>query len=98
MFQAGPVLTWLTLSGKNVQEAFWVNAGAQILYRDSDKLFLLESEDFNRPTTHEITNVKKNGSIYYSDDIGAVFFLEQNTGQLSIIEILPHSIANIKKP
>ena len=88
-----PMISWLTLDGKSIQKAFWVNNGSQILYQDNNKLFLLESEDFDRPMKYEIITVKKDSRIFYSDEIGVVFYLEQGSGHLSLIEILPHNLS-----
>ena len=88
LFEQGPPLAWLMTNGNDIQQAFWVNETSQILYRDADKVLLLETDTLEKPISYEIINVKPEGAIEYSDTLGTLFYLDKETGCLSSIEIL----------
>ena len=93
LFEQGPPLTWPITNGNNIQQAFWVNETSQILYRDEDKIFLLEADE-GESLSYEIIGIRPNSAIEYSDTLGTLFYLDKETGHLSSIEILkiPHAI------
>lgn len=92
LFEQGPPVAWPMTGGSNIQQAFWVNEGSQILYRDQNKIFLLETDSMGKALLYEIVNVKPEGAIEYSDTLGTLFYLDQETGHLCSIEILNRRI------
>jgi len=97
LFEQGPPLVWPITNGNNIQQAFWVNETSETLYRDQNKIFLLETDAPGKPLPYEIINVKPDGAIEYSDTLGTLFYLDKETGCLSSIEILNRGI-NVPLP
>src|SRR6185503_2779703 len=49
LFQIGPQTRWLGLKEDNIQQAFFVNDGLNILFSNGDTVFLTEQENFGQP-------------------------------------------------
>ena len=88
-FETGPKLVWVFKQGKEIEQAFWVYEGSHILFRDQNRVFLLELETYGKPRLNELFSVKEGSSIYYAEDTGEVFYLEEHTGYLSSLEVVP---------
>lgn len=89
LFGPGPLVTWLTQTAENIEQAFWVNKGTYVLYRDQNKIVLIETERFNKPAAYEIFNVKRHSSVVYSETTGKLYYLDNQTQQLSSVTIVP---------
>ncbi|HBG61764.1 MAG: hypothetical protein A2Y06_00530 [Omnitrophica WOR_2 bacterium GWA2_37_7] len=86
-------INWLVNGKNNITQAFWAYKGSHILYADSDNIYLTEADIFDKPGEVEITSIKKNSHIYYSDITGKCYYLEPKTLKLVSLEIIPpHSI------
>ncbi len=92
VFEKGPSLTWLDLAARNIREAHWLNNGAQILYLDGEKIFITETESFGKQEIHKIVKNKKETNIHYANLAGRLFFLEEKTGHLKSIKIIPREL------
>ena len=88
LFEQGPPLGWSITNGHDIQQAFWVNEASQILYRDEDKIFLLEADSLGESLPVEIIGVRPGSAVEYSESLGTLFYLDKKTGYLSSIEIL----------
>lgn len=80
-------LSWLAVKSENIEQAFWVNDNAQILYREGHKVFVVEAKNFGLCFPNKIVDIKDGSSINYSDENKTLFYLGPKTGQLSSIEI-----------
>ena len=89
IFEAGPEVAWVFKKGEKIEQAFWVYEGSHILFRDGDKVFLLELETYGKPRLDYLVEVKHKSSIFYSEEEGKLYYLDPTTGQPSSIEILP---------
>lgn len=89
IFESGPKLTWVFKKGEQIEQAFWVYEGSHILFRDKDKIFLLELETYGKPHLNFLTAVKHKSAIFYSEDLGKLYYLDSTTGNLTSMEILP---------
>jgi hypothetical protein len=89
LFGPGPLVTWLTKTAENIEQAFWVNRGTYVLYRDQSKVVLMETEKFNKPAGYEIMQVKRNSAVVYSDATGTLYYLDGHTQQLSALTVVP---------
>ncbi len=89
VFENGPRLFWIFKRGEKIKQAFWVYEGAHILFRDADKVFLLELETYGKPHLNFLVQVKKKSSVFYSDSLGKLYYLEGSTDKLCSIEVLP---------
>jgi hypothetical protein len=81
-------ISWLNLNGKDITKALWINKGHQILFIDGDTVFLTDTESFGQSEFHEVTKIKHDGSIAYSDNIGRLFYLTDNEDYLASLEII----------
>ncbi|MFC1644374.1 PEGA domain-containing protein [Candidatus Omnitrophota bacterium] len=88
-FEKGPSLTWIYSGGKNIEQCFWVYETSHILFRDGSDLFLAELEEYGKVTLNHIFDVKTSSTIYYSEDTGAVYFLDAASNALLSVGIVP---------
>jgi len=89
VFEKGPKLVWIYKQAEKIEQAFWVFGGSHILFRDDDKVYLIELETYGKPILRRLLQVKKKSSVFYSEESGKLYYLESATGHLSSVEILP---------
>ncbi|MBI3999941.1 MAG: PEGA domain-containing protein [Candidatus Omnitrophica bacterium] len=89
VFEAGPKVVWAFRQGEKIEQAFWVYEGSHILFRDKNKVFLLELETYGKPHLYELIEVKHKNSVFYSEEAGKLYYLDSTTGSLSSVEVLP---------
>ncbi|MBI4394675.1 MAG: PEGA domain-containing protein [Candidatus Omnitrophica bacterium] len=89
VFETGPKVVWLFKQGEKIEQAFWVYEGSHILFRDKNKVFLLELETYGKPHLYELAKVKDKSSVFYSEEAGKLYYLDASTGNLSYLEVLP---------
>ncbi|MBN2482759.1 MAG: PEGA domain-containing protein [Candidatus Omnitrophica bacterium] len=76
-----PVSVRLVYSGgRNIAQCFWVHNGTHILYRERDRLFLLELMSDEKHHLEYIVRAQNNSDIFYSDEDGYIYYLDQNGG------------------
>jgi hypothetical protein len=88
-FETGPALIWLARNREEIKQAFWVYEGSHILFVDKERVFLVELETHGKPKLHEILSVKRDSSIFYSDELGTLSYIEPETGKVVSIQLLP---------
>ncbi len=91
-------LIWIYKQGQKIEQAFWVFNGSHILFRDRNKVFLMELETFGKPHLQELLEVKEKSSLYYQEDSGNLYYLEKTTGHLSVLELLRKEILTLPFP
>ena len=84
-----PRVQWVFTEGNAIQQAFWVYEGSHLLFRDGDRVFLLELEPYGASRLHELLQVQRNSAVLYSEESGTLYFLERAAGKLCSMEILP---------
>ena len=85
----GVRVSWLFNEGVNIEQGLWVYGGSHILFRDNDKLFLLELKGAKSgPGVNQIIQVKRKSQFFYSEHSGKVYYLNPS-GFLSSLEIIP---------
>ncbi len=89
VFESSAKLVWVFKQGKRIEQAFWVYEGSYILFRDDNKIFLLELETYGKPHLYELLEVRHDSSIFYSEESGELYYLDPVSGNLSSMEILP---------
>lgn len=77
VFEKGPVLSWVFKHGKRIEQAFWVYDGSHILFRDENRIFLLEFETHGKPHLYPLLEVKRKSDVFYAE---ALFPFDQITG------------------
>lgn len=91
LFEIGPQVRWLGITERNIQQAFFVNDGLNIVFRDGDTLFLTETANYGQPVAHDITKIHKNSSVTYNHHENSLYYLEADKGHLSVIRLGPRS-------
>ncbi len=87
VFEMGPDIHWLPVSGKDIRQAFWVNKDSHILYLDRNQVKIVET---NASTESPADNITKTDSeVIYDDVSGKLFYLDPQTHQLMSLTILP---------
>ena len=89
MFEKGPRLRWIFQKGNSVSQAFWVYEGSHILFRDGNHVYLLDTETYGEPEVLEIVKVREGTAVYYHEENGHLYYLNEESGRLESIEILP---------
>ena len=89
LLETPPQLQWVFQQGVDIEQVFWVYGGSHVLFRDEDRVLLLELETSGKPHLCEVIQVKRKSSVFYSDDSGKLYYLDRSTGTPSSIEILP---------
>lgn len=83
-----PPLTWLKLKQKNIAHAEWINDGEQILWQTDRAVYLTDTMSLGQPRVEKIADIAKNSRIDYSEDSGALFYLDDKR-RLTAVKILP---------
>ncbi len=97
VFEAGPKITWVAENAEGIQQAFWVNNGSHILFRDLAEMKLAEVDSYAPASIFEVGKV--NGEISYSDPLGKVFFIDKDTGKLMSLTVVPeHQMIQFELP
>ncbi len=84
-----PVLTWIFDDGKRIEQLFFVEEGSHLLFRDKSQVFLLELETDGKQRCFPVVEVKRKSSIFYSEELGTLYYLDRSLGHLVCLEILP---------
>lgn len=87
VFDTGPGLRWLDVGGRNIRQAFWVNSGSYVLYRDGNKIKISEANDGPKPFVSDVAETLSD--IVYSEKTGKLYFIDQQTHKLTALTILP---------
>ncbi len=97
IFETGPAINWLSVGGKDIQQATWVNKGTHIFYRDRDQIKITESEMADKPFIGDV--VRTNDDFLYDNDTGLVYYIDDKTRQFMATTILPrHEFIVFKIP
>ena len=89
VFEEGPRLAWVFKEGQKIEQAYWVYEGSHILFRDKDRVLLLEIEAYGKPHLDLVSSVKSKSSVFYSEESGKLYYLENTKGRLLCVGILP---------
>ena len=82
---------WVFQDGHNIQQAFWAHDGSHVVFRDDDRVRLLELGTPGEPALEELVQVKRHSAILYNDAWGRLYYLDRTTGDLRAIQLLPGS-------
>lgn len=88
VFERGPELSWLFTDGKQIAQCFWAYESSHIIFRDGNKVFLLEFEPSGKPQLNHVVEVKAKTSIYYSEGLGMLYYIDSTSAKLASIEIV----------
>lgn len=84
-----PELRWAFKRGRHIEQAFWVFEGSHILFRDENRVYLLEVDASGLSEPIELLQVSNDSSILYVEESGRLYFLDRATKRLSTLSILP---------
>lgn len=82
-------IQWIHQSGKKILRAYFAHDGAYTLFQDQNKVYLAELETFGLPVTVEVLEAQGDTEVYYTDELGQLFYLDKKTGYLMSLEIIP---------
>ncbi|MDD5633797.1 MAG: PEGA domain-containing protein [Candidatus Omnitrophica bacterium] len=88
-FEIPPRLKWIYEKGIDIKQAFWAYDAAYIIFKDGDKVFLMESEWLDGPNVRDIVTVKTGTSVYYTEQTGNIYYLDAESGELKSVKIIP---------
>ncbi len=89
-FERGPHIVWVYQEGRDIRRAFWVYEGAHIVFLDGNRAFFLDLETFSKAEPHLLFEVKNNSGITYSEDTGALYFLDPDRETLQQAALTPN--------
>ncbi len=89
IFEKGPRLHWVYQRGQKIEQAFWVYEGSHILFRDENRVSLLEIETHGKPHLYSLLKVKRKTDVFYAESTGKLYYLDSESECLSSVEILP---------
>jgi len=81
-------MTTVFQGGQDIRQCFWVLDASHIVCNDNDRIFLVEFEPKGVQHSEVITSVKKGSSIFYSNETGCIYFLDEQ-GRFQKIQLLP---------
>lgn len=73
--------------GKDIQQCFWVYDGSHILFKDSADILLLGPDIEKRPGPQSLAQAKKNSRIYYLEQNGTAYFLDDRQNRIAALKI-----------
>jgi len=95
-WQKAPKSSWIYTKAKDIKQGFWVYDGSHIIFRDRDDVFLIERNTLRAKTFEYVTEVKTATDVQYVEEIGALFYLDSSTGNLSLIQVIPRRLEQRK--
>ena len=84
-----PELQWVLKRRVNLEQGFWVFHGSHAVCRDDTQVFLLELDPHGTTQLVPLIQVKKHSSVMYSEETGALYYLDRSSGALRSIQLLP---------
>ena len=88
-FEKAPELLWVFTKGNNIRDAEWAYDDSHILFRDENIFYLLEANEYTGPRLSKIVNVKAKSKVFYSDDLGELYYIDPGSGNLLMTDIVP---------
>jgi hypothetical protein len=80
---------WVATQGARVEQAFFVLEGTHVLYRESRRVFLVGPDREGERKTVPVSEVLPGTSVFYSDEDGALYFIDALTrrpSRLAMVE------------
>ncbi len=74
--------------GKSISQCFWAHNGTHIIFKDKDRVFLLELLSNGKHHTEFITAIKNNSELFYSEETESLYYLDTK-GRISVISLVP---------
>jgi len=82
------ILQWVFTRGNRIEQAFWAYEDSHALFRDGDRVFLLEMETSGTPEPRELLHLARRSPVVYTEDTGLLYYLNDD-GALAWCELLP---------
>ena len=90
-FERGPEIEWVSETGKDIRQAYFVYDGSQVLYVDEDQVYLSRLGESGAPP-EKLVRLREGTTAFYAEKTGKLYYLEPSHGNLSSVEILPEGI------
>lgn len=81
-------IQWVYEQGRDIRQCFWVYEGSHVIFRDGNKIFLLEPEPQGPAHLDFVTDTKENSSIAYEEAKGVLYYLGEHDGKLKTLDII----------
>ena len=92
-----PIRRLVKSEGK-IEQAFWVYGGSHVLFRQGNKVRLLELTQDAFAETYDCFEVKRRSSVLYFEKSGRIYYLQKNTGYFCETDLGPGSaVENLKQ-
>ncbi len=89
IFEKGSRLKWIVKDAKNIEQAFFVFEGSHVIFKDDNRVKLVEFNPSGEPRVTDLLNVQPRTSIFYHEPAGRLYYLDNKKSHLSFVEILP---------
>ena len=80
--------------GKNISQCFWVYKGSHVIFKDKDRVFLLELAPDGAHHVEPLVEVKSDSEIFYFDETGYLYYLSPE-GQVMKLKIISDGDENL---
>jgi len=84
-----PQLQWVYQEGARITEAWWAHEGSHVIFRDGERLHLLALDTYGPPQLAPLLEVKRDSAVAYMEEVGAVYYLDPGSSQLSSLQVVP---------
>ncbi|MBF0485262.1 MAG: PEGA domain-containing protein [Candidatus Omnitrophica bacterium] len=74
--------------GEDIKQCFWALDASYVIVNDNDKIYVFETEPVSGFHGEALVSVKKGSLIFYSNETGCVYFLDE-AGQFRKIQLIP---------
>ena len=81
-------MTTVFRGGQDIRQCFWALDASHVVCNDNDKIWLIEFTPQGTAHSEFMTSIRKGSSIFYSNETGCVYFLDEQ-GQFQKIQLLP---------
>jgi hypothetical protein len=84
-----PEIRWVHVNGRDIKQCFWAVDGSHIVFRDGNKIFLLEPESQGSAHVDDVVSCRDGSSVFYSEPKDTLYFLGEHDGGLYSLELIP---------
>lgn len=89
VFEKGPQFVWVFKSGRGIEQAYWAYGGTHILFRDQNKVYLLDMETYSKPRLYQLVETKRDSSVSYDESQGRLVYIDADANALWSLEVVP---------
>ncbi|MFH0754046.1 MAG: PEGA domain-containing protein [Candidatus Omnitrophota bacterium] len=84
-----PQIRWVYRKGRDIRQCFWAFDGAHIVFRDGNKIFLLQPQSQGMAHVDQVASCRDGTAIFYTDLKSRLYFLGEQDGYLYSLDLGP---------